>query len=251
MTIPLATRLGALAYPSSETFAADESSAVALAVWLEDRFIRQLKVEEREELRAGKPEALREYLVELDAPAWVLNAPSRETACSWLVNIALQFEYEEQKAKLEAAALAQPLAPDDAGLHALANALRVTPGSDAVATLQAVLKAARQRPRPPPPPVPVPKRVTPASRVGAAPASGVGATASGRGAELAELSAESFPLGFAGSGRATLDDAARVLRMLHVRELRRLQDAVNEAVVGLQEFTANPKTDSRLGRVGR
>jgi RLL motif-containing protein 1 len=44
---------------------------------------------------------------------------------------------------------------------------------------------------------------------------------------------------------------ARVMRMLHVQELRRLQDSVNATIVSLQEFTANPKTDARLGRVGR
>ena len=35
------------------------------------------------------------------------------------------------------------------------------------------------------------------------------------------------------------------------RELRRLQDEVNRVIVTLQEYTANPVTDSRLGRVGR
>ena len=40
-------------------------------------------------------------------------------------------------------------------------------------------------------------------------------------------------------------------RVRYVAELRRLQDAINEVVVSMQEFTANPKTDSRLGKVGR
>ena len=50
---------------------------------------------------------------------------------------------------------------------------------------------------------------------------------------------------------AKLEDAARVLRMLHVRQLRQLQDSVNRVIESLQEFTANPKTDAKLGRVGR
>ena len=33
--------------------------------------------------------------------------------------------------------------------------------------------------------------------------------------------------------------------MRHVRELRKLQDAVNGAIACTQEYTANPKTDSR------
>ena len=68
---------------------------------------------------------------------------------------------------------------------------------------------------------------------------------------LAGLGADAFPLGFQTGGSEALDSAARVLRMLHVRELRRLQDEVNKCICVMQEFTANPRTDSRLGRVGR
>ena len=67
---------------------------------------------------------------------------------------------------------------------------------------------------------------------------------------LAPLGEDTFPLGFT-LGDATLDDAARVLRMLHVQRLRAMQDAVNEVVECMQDFTANPKTDARLGKVGR
>ena len=42
-----------------------------------------------------------------------------------------------------------------------------------------------------------------------------------------------------------------MLRVLYVRQLRELQDAINKVVVSLQDMTANPKTDSRLGKVGR
>ena len=70
-----------------------------------------------------------------------------------------------------------------------------------------------------------------------------------KAAELAPLGEATFPLGF-GTDDSALDDAARVLRMLYVADLRKLQDAVNTTIVALQEFTANPKTDSRLGRVG-
>ena len=46
-------------------------------------------------------------------------------------------------------------------------------------------------------------------------------------------------------------EAAKILRLLHIQELRDLQTAINEAIVKVQAFTANPKTDSRLGKVGR
>lgn len=46
-------------------------------------------------------------------------------------------------------------------------------------------------------------------------------------------------------------EAAKILRLLHIKELRELQDSVNEAIVSVQKMTANPKTDTRLGKVGR
>jgi RLL motif-containing protein 1 len=48
-----------------------------------------------------------------------------------------------------------------------------------------------------------------------------------------------------------LGEAAKVLRLLHVKELRELQTKVNELIVAAQSITANPKTDSSLGRVGK
>jgi RLL motif-containing protein 1 len=48
-----------------------------------------------------------------------------------------------------------------------------------------------------------------------------------------------------------LNEAAKVLRLLHIQELRDLQTKINETIVSLQTITANPKTDSSLGRVGK
>jgi RLL motif-containing protein 1 len=45
--------------------------------------------------------------------------------------------------------------------------------------------------------------------------------------------------------------AACVLRLLHGNELRDLQVRINQVINDLQKLTADPKTDSRLGRVGR
>jgi RLL motif-containing protein 1 len=46
-------------------------------------------------------------------------------------------------------------------------------------------------------------------------------------------------------------EAAKILRLLHIRELRELQNSANEAIVAVQGVTANPKTDTKLGKVGR
>lgn len=49
----------------------------------------------------------------------------------------------------------------------------------------------------------------------------------------------------------TLNRAANVLRLLYINDLKELQTQVNAMLVQLQSLTANPKTDSRLGQVGR
>jgi RLL motif-containing protein 1 len=59
-----------------------------------------------------------------------------------------------------------------------------------------------------------------------------------------------IPLGFE-TGDAAVDKAGALLRLLYLRDLRALQSAVDSAVVEAQEYTANPRTDSSLGRVGR
>jgi hypothetical protein len=47
-----------------------------------------------------------------------------------------------------------------------------------------------------------------------------------------------------------LNEAAKILRLLYIKELRNLQTKINETIVELQLVTANPKTDSSLGKVG-
>ena len=48
-----------------------------------------------------------------------------------------------------------------------------------------------------------------------------------------------------------LNDVAKILRLLHIEELRNLQTNINECIVSAQSQTANPKTDTELGQVGR
>ena len=260
----LTTSLAALKYAEPQPL-----RLAHLAHWLEDRYIRQLSTEARGTLRAEQPAALRSYLEELGASADLLSAldagGADERVGAWLLSLALHYEYGDKKDAHEKAAAAASaassssgealLAADDAEVLALAAALGVTPGASATDTLQAVVKAARQRPRPAPPPAPPPLKRPALAPSASASASSSGATSARATREsrvpLAGLGAEAFPLGFETGGGEALDAAARVLRMLHVRRLRELQDGVNRAIVAMQEYTANPKTDSRLGRVGR
>ncbi|KAI8439975.1 hypothetical protein MSG28_001425 [Choristoneura fumiferana] len=42
-----------------------------------------------------------------------------------------------------------------------------------------------------------------------------------------------------------------VLKLLFIQDLRELQTKINEALVAVQKVTADPRTDTKLGRVGR
>lgn len=48
-----------------------------------------------------------------------------------------------------------------------------------------------------------------------------------------------------------LRSAAVTLRLIYVAELRSLQDLINHAIVEVQKLTADPKTDTSQGQVGR
>lgn len=65
-----------------------------------------------------------------------------------------------------------------------------------------------------------------------------------------EIPLDYTPLGFA-TGDGGLDKACKVLRLLHIADLRDLQTRINELIVSVQTLTADPKTNSRLGKVGK
>lgn len=47
-----------------------------------------------------------------------------------------------------------------------------------------------------------------------------------------------------------MEKAARILRLLQIQSLRQLQTVVNETIVSVQNLTADPRTDTKLGKVG-
>jgi RLL motif containing protein 1 len=71
-----------------------------------------------------------------------------------------------------------------------------------------------------------------------------------RGQAPPPMPLESFPLGFS-MGDTVLDQAAVVLKMLYLFDFRELQDDLNNVIILGQEYTANPKTNASLGKVGR
>lgn len=64
-----------------------------------------------------------------------------------------------------------------------------------------------------------------------------------------------FPI-FEGQGMNQEDEdieqAARILRLLQIQSIREMQTVINETIVETQNLTSDaPKTDTRLGKVGR
>ena len=59
-----------------------------------------------------------------------------------------------------------------------------------------------------------------------------------------------FPLGF-DTGDTEVNKAAIVLKMLYLWDFREMQSDVNSLIVLGQEYTANPRTNNSLGKVGR
>lgn len=52
-------------------------------------------------------------------------------------------------------------------------------------------------------------------------------------------------------GGMPIQQPSDVLKLLFVQDLRELQTKINEALVAVQTVTADPRTDTRLGQVGR
>jgi len=52
-------------------------------------------------------------------------------------------------------------------------------------------------------------------------------------------------------GDIMLNNAAKGLSLLYIQDLRNLQTKINETIVTVQNITANPKTDTKLGKVGK
>lgn len=51
-------------------------------------------------------------------------------------------------------------------------------------------------------------------------------------------------------GDPVLNEAVKIMRLLYIQNLRDLQTRINELIVAVQTVTANPKTDTKLGKVG-
>lgn len=114
-----------------------------------------------------------------------------------------------------------------AGVETLADLLDVAKHPDHLVTLEAVAKVVKERLDP--------SVLQDSSRTSAKPGP--------------PISFETIPLGL-DLGDAELNHVAKMLRYLFIHDLRDLQTKINECIVAVQTLTADPKTNTKLGKVG-
>ncbi|KAK2165013.1 hypothetical protein LSH36_56g04029 [Paralvinella palmiformis] len=197
----------------------DESQYRNLIIWIEDQKIRHYKIDDRKELRdicSGEwQKSFKKYLDDLECP----HDPTNRTATlDWLLGYAVRLEYGDKVND-----------PDfKAGVTSLASLLQIPPHADHLTQLKAICILVKER---------LSKDALDKLKK--------------EGIKHAEsVSLDRVELGFETSDYITTE-AAKILRMLHIKELRDLQNSANQAIVLVQQVTANPKTDTKLGKVGR
>ncbi|KAJ7330763.1 hypothetical protein OS493_021693 [Desmophyllum pertusum] len=220
-----------------------------LVVWLEDQNIRLYKIEDRGEIRDVKSsewlKTFRKYLDDLKCP---VDLSQKVSVVDWLLAHAVRVEYAENAEKynnvgqmdqsnqtegLGESSLDDSLMnltvdnPDlKAGVTSLSRLFSLPQHPDHFVLLQAVRSLIEG------------KLSSLASKTD---------KKSDKKADIIPL--HKVDLGF-DTGDSAVNEAAKIIRLLHVTELRELQTRINEAIVAVQAITANPKTDQSLGRVG-
>uniref|UniRef100_A0A3Q4I0D4 RNA transcription, translation and transport factor protein n=1 Tax=Neolamprologus brichardi TaxID=32507 RepID=A0A3Q4I0D4_NEOBR len=227
-------KLGALDYHNPDGFdCTDETQFRNCIVWLEDQKIRHYKIEDRGNLRnipsSEWPKAYQKYLQDVNCP---FEVDERKEAVDWLLGLAVRYEYGDNASSNSNKAV-DPLvnldsnSPDfKAGVTALSNILKIQRHDDYLVMLKAIRILIQERLSP--------EAIAKASN----------------NREGVPVALDKHILGF-DTGDATLNEAAQILRLLHIEELRELQTKINEAIVAVQAIIADPKTDHRLGKVGR
>jgi len=244
-------KLTALGYHGADNFdPQSQTDYRSLVIWLEDQKVRHYKIEDRLGLRTIESDnwskSFLKYLNDIGCP---IISNTSEEILDWLVGFAVRLEFGDQaeeyrkfdssfikncRADQPRLVSNNPLDNLDfstpefqAGVNNLADFLKIQKHPDHLITLQAICKFVAQRLNPKA--IQSPESIVP----------------EGQPFKFREHS-----LGF-DTGDMVLNDAAKVLRLLYINDLRGLQTKVNEAIVAVQAVTANPKTDTRLGKVGR
>jgi len=221
-------KLYALGHPNPEENYQEESRQKSLVIWLEGQFINAYKPEDRACLKetesADWNDNFRNYLVHVECP----HTDNLKYQIEWLLAKAIQLKYQEDPTYSKYSPGQEKMAkvPHEfrEGLAMIAKKLQVQVYlDDLVVSLEACKLV-------------VEALVTSRDDL--------------EKLRNKMLPKEKLPLGF-DLGDKALNEAALVLRLLHIDQLRKLQNDANRALVKIQQITANPITDTNLGQVGR
>eukprot|EP00696_Hemimastix_kukwesjijk_P011409 gnl/Hemi2/24319_TR8171_c0_g1_i1.p1 gnl/Hemi2/24319_TR8171_c0_g1~~gnl/Hemi2/24319_TR8171_c0_g1_i1.p1 ORF type:complete len:254 (-),score=75.38 gnl/Hemi2/24319_TR8171_c0_g1_i1:112-834(-) len=237
-----ARKLQAVKYPRRENFQMDSFEEFqALIVWLEDNYIccrAQNDRNIRDVAAADWNTAFLKYLADVGYTfsKTEISPQDRIEIMDWLLARAVNFKYNDLAQEYSKPPVAIPPALDNidfgneafkSELRSIADALCIpTQGVDTPLLLKLVANFVREKLSP--------EALKDLQSYD----------------KEVKFSPEQFPLGFS-TGDAALDKAALVLRLLYIADLRDTQSKINSVIATLQSFTANPKTDARLGKVGR
>lgn len=244
----LQMKLEALEHPNPDSVEVNNRNIFASTIlWLEDQKIRQYKIEDRIALRKvdNIPEwekAYQRYKTDIGIPKF--DTPLEEL--SWLLSYAVRLEFldapenyvninskniQERDSKCVAPKIKAENLLDNIdfqhkdfinGVRAMAKKLQIAHHPNHLIQLEAIVRIVHCRLRP-------------------------------EVRKQAPITGTPFPFS-QGDDKVTddrvLDNAVRILRLLQIQSLRQLQTLINETIVCVQDLTANPKTDTKLGKVG-
>eukprot|EP00457_Paulinella_chromatophora_P014273 gb/GEZN01014675.1/.p1 GENE.gb/GEZN01014675.1/~~gb/GEZN01014675.1/.p1 ORF type:complete len:288 (-),score=29.70 gb/GEZN01014675.1/:37-900(-) len=282
-------KLRALEYPRWEQFKiAEQDQFRALIVWLEETKIRHLDESERRSMRLiASPawnQTFHKYLQSLECSrphSAQMSAPELAFVLDYLLSVAVSAEFADKKEFLSMDALRAPPVHMQPQVQTTATAQAAQAGQRA----QNQPKFKRTQPAHPN----IQKGIEPLPTLSCSSqefsqAVRILATAFNLPAKYGEVVSSDFSLLQAVSQRirqtkqlsnntapltraealallqqtklgfslqnASVDHAATLLRLLYISDLRDLQTQINSLITTAQSFTADPKTDARLGKVG-
>ncbi|KAF5308176.1 hypothetical protein FQR65_LT06356 [Abscondita terminalis] len=237
-------KLSALQYPQADSVSGkDETEFRKVIAWLEENKIKKYKVESSTitDIKSSNwKKSFEQYKKDLCCPV----NDNILIELDWFINFALQTEYLQNKSKYEKRTIEATKSLDtpnivadnpldrldfggkdfENGVQEIARMLKITPHPNSLITLRAISKLICNRLN----------------------------NNALKNPQDYVIKGTPFPFEEAikgyDLGDVVLNKAAKIHRLLYIQDLRDLQTKLNELIVSVQGITANPKTDTKLGK---